>query len=120
MSAGDFHTCATNLNDELYCWGHNEYGQIENGCTGNKKVATQINFGNGRKVKRISLRRYYLCAVIDDDELRCWGFNQSRQVGANTQYNKISSAKINIQVGRYVSQLTLSFSNTCVSLNDGI
>jgi alpha-tubulin suppressor-like RCC1 family protein len=42
ISVGAFHSCALNSDYEMYCWGHNEYGQIGDGSP----------TGNGAKVYR--------------------------------------------------------------------
>jgi alpha-tubulin suppressor-like RCC1 family protein len=42
ISAGENHTCALRSNHQVRCWGDNQYGQLGNGSTTNKDVATPV------------------------------------------------------------------------------
>jgi alpha-tubulin suppressor-like RCC1 family protein len=43
ISAGEYHTCALRANHHVKCWGDNENGQLGNGTTTNKDVATSVS-----------------------------------------------------------------------------
>lgn len=89
MAAGAYHTCALLLNNDIYCFGWNGYGQLGRNDTTNygggtgemtnpttfKKV--QLNaFFSSKTVLAISGGHYGTCALFSDtpnQRMLCWG-----------------------------------------------
>lgn len=44
VAAGESHTCAVTVGDEVYCWGNNEDGQLGDGTTDSRDEPTLVTF----------------------------------------------------------------------------
>lgn len=84
-----FHTCAVLGNSELKCFGYNYRGQLGYGDKNDRGDESDemgdnlphVDLGDGRKVVAVSAGRYHTCAVLDNSELKCFGWNQYGQLG---------------------------------------
>lgn len=61
---GEFH-CAIKLNNEVFCWGNNQHGQLE--------------IPENLKAKSIALGRFGVCANNLNDKVICWGQKERAQ-----------------------------------------
>ncbi|HEY5922545.1 MAG TPA: hypothetical protein VIV11_12780, partial [Kofleriaceae bacterium] len=76
IQAGELHSCARKMDGTLWCWGHNECGQLGNGTNTSSKIATQImGLSN---VTKFAGGRMHTCAVGSYNGtagMWCWGRN---------------------------------------------
>lgn len=89
IDAGFRHTCAILNDNRMKCWGRNHYGQL--GQENRRKVGTKssdeisllppIQLGTDLTVQEIALGRLHTCAVLSDNQVKCWGFNFRGQLG---------------------------------------
>ncbi|MGK4006934.1 hypothetical protein WMF31_30205 [Sorangium sp. So ce1036] len=83
------HTCAIFEGGFVKCWGDNAYGQLGLGDTLDRGVSAAttyddlpfVNLGTGRTAKAIATGSDHTCALLDDDTVKCWGYNSSGQLG---------------------------------------
>ncbi len=79
---GSLHTCALLRDGKVKCWGDNKFGQLGYGhetTVKNPAMVGQVFLGGG--VAELYAGSYHNCAVLESDELRCWGFNKFGQLG---------------------------------------
>ena len=96
ISAGFEHTCVILNNDNVKCFGRNHFGQLGLGDTQDRGGASNemgsqllsVNLGTGRLAKAISAKGSHSCAILDNNELKCWGANDYGQLGQNDQDNR--------------------------------
>jgi len=89
ITSGYYHVCARFDDGSMRCWGDNTYAQLGTGDTayrgdapGEIAALAAINLGTGRTAKRIfGNHGHESCALLDDDTLRCWGFNGDAYLG---------------------------------------
>jgi alpha-tubulin suppressor-like RCC1 family protein len=128
LSAGNSHTCAILDDDSVKCWGINTYGQLGLGDVQHRGDAVnemgnnlpKINLGLGKTAKAISAGTNHTCAILNDDTLKCWGYNVDGQLGYgnNTTLFAPSGATVQFAVGRSVRQVSAGIAHTCVILDD--
>ena len=78
--SGNRFSCALLFNDQVKCWGRNEGATL--GINVNEDIGDDvgelatsdfIDFGTGRSVKNIAAGSELACAILDNDQVKCWG-----------------------------------------------
>jgi alpha-tubulin suppressor-like RCC1 family protein len=70
VAAGDFHTCALQVDTTVRCWGSNNDDQLGNGgATSYGPVPVEGLSG----ATAVATGTTYSCAILADATLRCWG-----------------------------------------------
>jgi len=128
LSAGNSHTCAILDDESVKCWGLNTYGQLGLGDAQNRGDAVnemgnnlpKIDLGLGKTAKAISAGTDHTCAILNDDTLKCWGYNVDGQLGYGNDTTLLapSGATVQFAVGRSVRQVSAGIAHTCVILDD--
>jgi cysteine-rich repeat protein len=90
LAVGTGHVCAVFVSDGgLRCWGDNIKGELGYPDITNRGGTTAltpaqigaVSFGPGRSVTAIFPGNLATCALLDDNEVRCWGWNNTGQLG---------------------------------------
>ena len=88
IAAGNFHTCAILDNSSIKCWGLNDSGQLGLGDTENRDRTNEmddnlpvVDLGAGKTARGFSAGDRHTCSVLDNASLKCWGKNDSGQLG---------------------------------------
>jgi len=89
ISAGYNTSCALLMDDHVKCWGDNMYGQLGQGDADERgDVAGQmginllpVDLGPAKTAKAIRAAGQHSCAWLSDDSVKCWGRNDSGQLG---------------------------------------
>ena len=128
ISAGGSVVCAILDNDDLKCWGSNEFGQLGQGPGKDKSPVglkpdevqklPPIQLGTGLKAKAVSVGATHVCAILSDDSLKCWGSGQSGQLGqeSDIDYPNPPSDPVNFK-GKAVTAVSAGMANiTCAQL----
>ena len=134
ISSGYEHVCAVLDDDSLKCWGDGSLGRLGYESTSNvgDRPNTMgdhlppVDLGTGRSAKQVSAGGGHTCAVLDDDSLKCWGFNHYGQLGYGHQYNIGDSPNtmgdhlpsVDLGTGRKVKQVSTYTDHTCAVLDD--
>ena len=134
IAAGSSHTCALLDDDSVKCWGYNYYGQLGQGHRSNVGDDADemgdnlpaISLGTGRSARQIAAGSSHTCAVLDDDSVKCWGYNYYGQLGqghgayAGDDADEMGDnlPAISLGTGRSARQITAGHSHTCALLDD--
>jgi alpha-tubulin suppressor-like RCC1 family protein len=89
VAGGDYHTCAILDDGTLKCWGNNEFGQLGLGDTEARgddanemgENLPAVDLGPGRRAIAVVGGSLHTCAILDDETVKCWGWNQFGQLG---------------------------------------
>ena len=85
VGAGKYNTCVILADRSLRCWGWNKYGQLGLGHTrdiGDDEIPSAAEpVEVGGPVAEVSVGRRHICAVLQDQSMRCWGWNKFGQLG---------------------------------------
>ena len=128
--------CAMSYKGHVKCWGYNGYGQLgientTNSGDSDNEMGSNLKFvslGVNRTAKDISLGGSHACAILDNNQVKCWGYNGYGQLGIenNTQigdnYGELwgdNHPSINLGTGRTAVAISTGFSHTCVILDTG-
>ncbi len=116
LSAGTQHVCALSATTGVSCWGSNSMGQLGNGTTTTSSTPVAVT-GLSTGVLTISSGYQHSCALMSDSTVRCWGRNDTGQLGNNSMTNASSpvtvsglSGAVAISAGSY---------HTCAVLGSG-
>jgi len=79
IAAGNAHTCAIQVDQTLWCWGANRYGETgQPATTAENLVPTQVGDGLWTAV---TTGYSHTCAIDTEGGLWCWGRNLAKAIG---------------------------------------
>jgi cysteine-rich repeat protein len=84
LALGGVHTCALIEQGRIRCWGHNGGGQLGYGINddvGNDETPSSAGDLPLPAAVDIEAGGAHSCAVFENGDVRCWGFNTSGQLG---------------------------------------
>lgn len=115
VAAGQRHSCARTIGGSIYCWGHNDYGQL--GYSG-ASTNTALEVDSFGFVTDIAVGYDATCAVVDDRDLYCWGDDADGALGINCSGSEPTPTLVNIGVSEIVD-VTMYANHTCARLSTG-
>ncbi|MBN1609592.1 MAG: hypothetical protein JW940_23370 [Polyangiaceae bacterium] len=132
VSAGGSHTCAI-IGSQVACWGSNRSGQLGIGSTEDRgtdasqmgKGLFAVNLGRGRSARRVSAGGSHTCALLDNDDIKCWGANSRGQLGTGdtenhgNQLEELGDALRPVNLGERAVQVAAGRDFTCAILKSG-
>ncbi len=88
-SVGRHHNCVYTKKGEVICWGYNDRGQLGIGDTNYRgdegdemgSKLQSLDLENGLTISSIQLSGYHTCASFVTGTVKCWGANESGQLG---------------------------------------
>jgi alpha-tubulin suppressor-like RCC1 family protein len=123
VAAGGDHTCAILQSGALRCWGRNTFGQLGRGNTANigdnETVfsAGNVDLGAGVTVSDLALGDSHTCALLTTGAVRCWGLNNTGQLGYGNATNLGTTGSINnltnVSLTGAVRKLVAGSNHTC-------
>jgi alpha-tubulin suppressor-like RCC1 family protein len=95
-TAGSAHSCYILDNGSVKCWGKNNLGQLGLGDTSNRgdgiggmvDSLPAVDLGSGRTATAIAAGSDHTCAILDNESIKCWGYNASGQLGLGDINNR--------------------------------
>ena len=93
VAPGDAHTCAILDNGSVKCWGSDYNGQLGIG-QGNyisAPVNQTVDLGANRTAVAIDSGARHTCVILDNADVKCWGWNHKGQLGDGTYSQRHTS-----------------------------
>lgn len=130
---GSAHTCALLVDGAVKCWGEAHgylFGLIgpyvgnEPGDMGDALPA--IDLGTGRTATSLTSGTQHICAILDDDSVKCWGHNYYGELGLGDTRDRDEFAgdmgdglpTVDLGTGRTAKVLAAGGLHTCAILDD--
>jgi len=79
LMAGGWHTCGVTFDEEAWCWGANQYGQLGVGDQTMRREPTRV--AGGVRFRSLFGQGYHTCGLTAQGLAYCWGFNGYGQLG---------------------------------------
>ncbi len=132
--AGNYHTCALLDNGEVKCWGQNLYGVLGLGNTNNRGDGSgemgdnlpAVSLGTGRTVIAVTAGNFHTCALLDNGQVKCWGYNLFGQLGLGNTNNRGDGAgemgdnlpAVSLGTNRTATVVSVGGLHACALLDD--
>ncbi len=98
IGVGEKHSCAVKSDGSVWCWGHNNEGQLGDGTTIDSLVVVQVVGVGGTgvlgSVVEIDSGLKHNCVRVSGGTVRCWGLNDKGQLGDNTTTDSSSPVQV--------------------------
>ena len=129
VSAGAAFSCAILDTGSVRCWGDGNQGQLGYGNTediGDNETPGSVgpvDLGPGRTAVAITTGQYHTCAILDDGQVRCWGYGphlgygNTFSIGDNETPG--SAGPVDFGPGRAAVTISAGWGHTCAGLDDG-
>src|SRR5690606_38386502 len=122
ITAGVYHTCALLSSGAVRCWGSSTFGQLGYGNTntiGDNELPSSVGpVSVGGTVEKIVAGGFHTCALLTTGDLRCWGANESGQLGYGHTNpigdNELPSSVGPVHTGAPVGSIAAGESHTCI------
>jgi E3 ubiquitin-protein ligase HERC3 len=134
LTAGYAHTCALLDDNSVRCWGYNATGQLGQGDTISRgdepgemgDALLPVTLGTGRSAKNVTAGGSYVCALLDDNSVKCWGYNATGQLGQGDTISRgdepgeMGDALLPVALGtgRSANSLAAGSLHACALLDD--
>ncbi|MCT4640889.1 MAG: hypothetical protein N4A33_01240, partial [Bacteriovoracaceae bacterium] len=130
IAIGYQHGCASLSNGDLKCWGRGHVGQLGTDSTASSVALpnsiSAVNLGAGRTASQVCTGSYHTCALLDDGNVKCFGYNNYGQLGQEHTSNLGDGAgemaaltNIDLGTGYTATQIACANESACAILNDG-
>lgn len=132
---GSDHTCALLEGGAIKCWGHNDSGFLGLGDTERRgdrpgemgDNLPAVNLGAGKTAVAIAVGYAHTCALLDGGSVKCWGHNDSGQLGLGNTYRRGDNPDemgdnlpaVNLGAGKTAVAIACGWHHTCAVLEGG-
>lgn len=136
VKVGQYFACALYDEGSLKCWGWNANGQLGLGTTsavGDSSLEvgganTFVDLGAGRTVVKFDVGAAHACAILDNNDLKCWGNGGAGRLGYGNTQSKGDGANemsdnllaVDLGTGLYATEVIAGGAHTCAILNTGV
>lgn len=131
--AGSVHTCIISEYNDVHCWGDNTNGRLGLGHTNNIgdnpleiESLAKVDLGTGRKAIQISAGETHTCAILDNNDVKCWGQNNLGQLGLGDTNDRGDNSgemgdnlpAVSLGTGLTPTQISAGAHFSCVTFSD--
>jgi E3 ubiquitin-protein ligase HERC3 len=135
LTGGNSHMCALASDGGVKCWGLNAYGNLGLGDVDRRgdqpgemgANLPEVDLGTGRTAVLLASGGEHTCALLDNDTVKCWGYNSGGQLGLGSSASRGNGPgqmgdalpTVDLGTGRTAVQLEAGAEHTCAVLDNG-
>jgi alpha-tubulin suppressor-like RCC1 family protein len=135
IDAGYQHVCALLDEGSVKCWGDGELGALGLGDKHNRgerpgemgDALPPVPLGTGRSALAISVAGRHSCALLDDGSVKCWGSNESGELGLGDRETRGDEPgemgddlpRVDLGSERQAVSIAVGNRHACALLDDG-
>ena len=114
ITASINHTCMIDANDEVWCWGDNDRGQLGVSNTDYPESRIPIRVQEINHVTHVATGGFHTCVLKSDKTVYCWGQNIYGQLGNNDPDIEYSSSPKKVEgLDQDIKGLATGLNHTC-------
>lgn len=117
LAAGDNHICALTTSGGVKCWGRNYFGELGDGTMAYSLVPVDVK-GLDSGVAKLTAGSDHTCAFMQTGGIKCWGANESGQLGDGSLVDRLESVDI-VNLPDDITTLAAGFAHTCALNSQG-
>jgi alpha-tubulin suppressor-like RCC1 family protein len=119
VAVGGGHVCALSATGGVKCWGRNERGQLGNGTTADLNTPVDVA-GLPEEIAAVALGKAHTCVLTTRGGVKCWGANESGQLGDGTTADRGKPVDV-LGLAGGVSAIAAGANHTCaLGMNGGL
>jgi len=130
ITTGTGYTCVLLDDDAVKCWGWADFGQLGAGKTDEYDEPPDLKIPLGTGITAIASGYFHTCAILDNSSIKCWGLNDSGQLGIGDTSNFgdgvnglgsneiVDLPTVDLGAGRTARAITAGDSHTCALLDN--
>jgi alpha-tubulin suppressor-like RCC1 family protein len=123
LDAGNDHTCALLSTGGAKCWGHDMWGQLGDGTSGDyeHQLLTATTVVGLTGANDIDAGERHTCASLSNGTMRCWGDAQWGQLGDGTtgDAGHLRTTPTTVAAGGLVIDISTGGRHSCLVTSDG-
>jgi len=117
VAAGMLNTCALTSVGGVKCWGANDAGQLGDGTKRDRHTPVNVS-GLTSGVVAVAAGFHHACARTGAGELKCWGANESGQLGDGTERDRHTPVNVS-GLTRGLAAISAGGLHTCAVTSGG-
>jgi len=117
IATAGFSGCALTIGGAVKCWGYNGEGQVGDGTTTDRPTPVNVS-ALGSDVEALAAGIEHVCALTTSGGVKCWGWNESGQIGDGTTTNRLVPTDVT-GLSSGVSAIAAGWHHTCALMTSG-
>ena len=117
ISLGNETLCGITTENQAFCWGNNDYGQLGSDTSGQYLYWTPVRVQGGLTFSSISVGAHHTCAVAVNGSAYCWG---QGFLGSGSGYKTRQTALLAVTGGLAFTAIAAGGPQTCGITTAGV
>lgn len=122
IDAGSDSMCGIANDNQGYCWGWNNRGQLGDGTTNPGLAPVAVDTSGalaGKTLQKLSIHTTHTCALASDNQTYCWGDNFNGELGINDggmgeEHSPVAMYTGGLLNGKTIKNVVTGYSHSCV------
>jgi alpha-tubulin suppressor-like RCC1 family protein len=83
VTSAEYHSCVRYTNNSVACWGIDDAGELGSMLPIALSTASALSVALPSTVTQLNAGGWHTCAILANQQVWCWGFNNNGQLGAS-------------------------------------